>query len=483
MGTPRRDDSPARRKVMSERWKVVIIGGGFGGLSAAQHLNSNLVDVTLIDRRNYHLFQPLLYQVATGSLSAGEVASPLRSVLRRQKNTRVWLGTVVDIDPDTKRVFLADGTIVPYDSLIVAAGSQTSYFGRNEWQEWAPGMKSIEEATAIRHKILYAFEVAERLSEPVQRRAWLTFVIVGAGATGVELAGAMGEIARQTLKNDFRSIHPEEARIILIDGAPRVLPPFPEDLSRKAERSLTKLGVQVKTGVMVKEIDKEGLVFATQNGAGTDDRLDALTVIWAGGVTVPALARTVAKQMNAATDKAGRIKVNGDLTVPDHPETFVIGDLAVASGPDCKPLPGVAQVAMQQGTYAAKVIGRRLRGQKAPPPFKYLDKGSLAVIGRASAVASVFGFHLAGLPAWLIWALIHLMYIVQFQSRVVVFIKWAIQDLTFNRGSRLITGDATTDFSFDHEIASYQATQPPRAGPARVASALPEASSGLSSAN
>src|SRR6201984_2404686 len=230
MGTPRRDDSPAKRKAMSERWKVVIIGGGFGGLSAAQHLNSKLVEVTPIDRRNYHLFQPLLYQVATGSLSAGEVASPLRSVLSRHKNTRVWLGTVVDIDPESKRVFLADGAVVPYDSLIVAAGSQTSYFGHNEWQEWAPGMKSVEEATAIRPQILYAFEVAERLSDPVQRRSWLTFVIVGAGPTGVELSGAIAEIARQTLKHDFRSIHPEEAQIILLVGAPGVLIPWPTAL-------------------------------------------------------------------------------------------------------------------------------------------------------------------------------------------------------------------------------------------------------------
>src|SRR6266568_172669 len=244
---------------MSERWKVVIVGGGFGGLSAAQQLNSNLVDVTLIDRRNYHLFQPLLYQVATGSLSAGEIASPLRSVLSRQKNTRVWLGTVVDVDADSKRVFLADGTIVPYDSLIVAAGSQTSYFGHNEWQEWAPGMKSVEEATAIRHKILYAFEVAERLSDPVQRRAWLTFVIVGAGPTGVELSGAIAEIARQTLRNDFRSIHPEDAPIILLDGGPRLLPSFPEDLAQKAERSLAKLGVQTKMGAMVHDVDRDGV--------------------------------------------------------------------------------------------------------------------------------------------------------------------------------------------------------------------------------
>src|ERR1700757_3409979 len=243
---------------MSAPRKVVIIGGGFGGLSAAQHLNSNLVDVTLIDRRNYHLFQPLLYQVATGSLSAGEVASPLRSVLSRQKNTRVWLGTVVDIDPDSKRVFLADGAIVSYDSLIVAAGSQTSYFGHNEWQEWAPGMKSVDEATAIRHKILYAFEVAERLSDPVQRRAWLTFVIVGAGPTGVELAGAIAEISRQTLKHDFRSINSEDAQIILLDASPRVLMAFPEDLAQKAVVALAKLGVQTRMGAMVHEVTRDG---------------------------------------------------------------------------------------------------------------------------------------------------------------------------------------------------------------------------------
>src|SRR5260370_41538247 len=297
---------------MSERWKVVIVGGGFGGLSAAQHLDSNLVDVTLIDRRNYHLFQPLLYQGATCSLSAGEIASPLRSVLSRHKNTRVWLGTVVDIDPDSKRVFLADGTIVPYDSLIVAAGSQTSYFGHNEWQEWAPGMKSVEEATAIRHKILYAFEVAERLSDPLQRRAWLTFVIVGAGPTGVELSGAIAEIARQTLKHDFRSIHPEEAQIILLDGAPPVLMPFPEDLANKAARTLAKLGVQVKTGLMVKDVDKEGLTIQSRDGI---ERLEARTILSAGGVTASALGKVLATRTKAETDRGGRIKVRPQLTV------------------------------------------------------------------------------------------------------------------------------------------------------------------------
>src|SRR5277367_2741215 len=281
---------------MSERRKVVIIGGGFGGLSAAQHLNSNLVDVTLIDRRNYHLFQPLLYQVATGSLSAGQIASPLRGVLHRQKNTRVWLGSGVDIDPDSKRVFLADGAVVPYDSLIVAAGSQTSYFGRNEWQQWAPGMKSVEEATAIRHKILYAFEVAERLSDPVQRRAWLTFVIVGAGPTGVELSGAIGEIARQTLKNDFRSINPEEAQIILLDGAPRILMPFPEDLAGKAARSLAKLGVQVRCGEMVQQVNTNGL---TLKSGGRTDSIAAKTVIWAGGITASPLGKSLASQTKA----------------------------------------------------------------------------------------------------------------------------------------------------------------------------------------
>src|SRR5438552_18047289 len=251
--------SPNAGKSENKRWHVVIVGGGFGGLRAAQALRSARVDVTLIDRRNYHLFQPLLYQVATGSLSPGEIAAPLRGVFSRQKNTRVLLGEVVDLDPVTKRVMLADGATFEYDSLIVAAGSQTFYYGHDAWREWAPGMKSIEEATNIRHKILYAFEVAERLSDPVQRRAWLTFVIVGAGATGVELAGAIGEIARQTLKNDFRSINPKEAQIILMDSAARVLPPFPEDLSEKAKRALVKLGVQIKTGVRVKDIDKEGL--------------------------------------------------------------------------------------------------------------------------------------------------------------------------------------------------------------------------------
>jgi NADH:ubiquinone reductase (H+-translocating) len=440
---------------MSGRSKVIIIGGGFGGLRAAQTLKSAPVDVTLIDRRNYHLFQPLLYQVATGSLSPGEIAAPLRSVLNRQKNTRVLMGDVQDIDPVAKRVVLADGASFEYDSLIVAAGSQSFYYGHEAWQQWAPGLKSLEEATTIRHKILYAFEVAERIPDAAQRRAWLTFVIVGAGPTGVELAGAIGEIARQTLKNDFRFIHPEDAQIILLDAAPRLLMSFPEDLAQKAERSLAKLGVRTQAGAMVKDVDRDGLSFQVN---GSTERLSTKTVIWAGGVTVAPLARTLAKRTGAETDHGGRIKVGGDLTIANFPDIYVIGDLALALGSDGKPLAGVAQVAMQQGTYAANAIGRKVKGQPKQKAFNYFDKGNLAVIGRAAAVANTFGLHLSGLPAWLVWVFIHLMYIVQFQSRLLIFIQWAIQDLTFSRGARLITGVAPTDFNFSHEIACENCT-------------------------
>jgi NADH dehydrogenase len=370
-------------------------------------------------------------------------------VLSRQKNTRVWLGHVVDVDPDLKHVNLADGAIVPYDSLIIAAGSETSYFGHNDWQEWAPGMKSVEEATAIRHKILYAFEVAERLSDPQERRAWLTFVIVGAGPTGVELSGAIAEIARQTLKNDFRSIQPEEAQIILMDGAPRVLMPFPEGLSEKAHRTLANLGVQIRCGAMVKHISEDGLTIDSKNGV---DSIAAKTVIWAGGITASPLGKILASRTKAETDK-GRVKVKPDLTIPNYPDIYVVGDLASATDKEGKPLPGMAQVAMQGGAYAAKAILRKAKGQQELRPFNYFDKGSLAVIGRGAAVADVFGVHLSGLIAWLVWAFIHIVYLVNFQSRVLVFIQWAIQDLTFSRGARLITGAAPTDFNFTKELS------------------------------
>lgn len=436
---------------MNKPSKVVIVGGGFGGLSAAQDLNSDLVTVTLIDRRNYHLFQPLLYQVATGSLSAGEIAAPLRGALSGQRNTRVWLGTVVDVDPDSKRVFLEDRAILDYDSLIVATGSETSYFGHNEWREWAPGLKSIEEATTIRHKILYAFEVAERISDPAQRRAWLTFVIVGAGPTGVELAGAISEIARQTLKNDFRSIRPQEADIILLDGAPRPLMTFPEKLAEKATRSLRKLGVHVESGAVVQHVDKDGLTI--QSSDNRTDSIAARTVIWAGGITASPLGKILATRTNAETDKRGRVKVKPDLTIPNYPNIYVIGDLASAADAHGNPLPGLAQVAMQGGSYAAKGILRRVKGQPELPPFRYFDKGSLAVIGRAAAIANVFGIHISGFLAWLVWAFIHVMYLVTFQSRALVLIQWAIQDLTFSRGARLITGVAPTDFNFNQEVS------------------------------
>ena len=336
----------------------------------------------------------------------------------------------MDVHPASKLVRLADGARLPYDSLIVATGSQSSYHGHDEWREWAPSLKSIEEAISVRHKIYYAFEVAERV-EPAQRRAWLTFVIVGAGPTGVEVAGAIAEIAHRTLRHDFRSIDPAEARIILMDGAPRVLPPFPEDLSRKASRTLAELGVEVRTGVLVKSVDKESL---TYQGADGLVRLDARTVIWAGGVTLTPLARTLTKRTCAETDKGGRIMVGPNLTIPGHPDVYVIGDMALSIAANGKPLPGVAQVAMQQGTYAARDIVRKVRGKLPLPPFEYFDKGSLAVIGRWAAVANAFGVHLWGLPAWIVWAFIHLAYLVQFQSRILVFIKWGIQDLTFSLG-------------------------------------------------
>ena len=432
---------------------MIIIGGGFGGLSAAQALKSAPVDVTLIDRRNYHLFQPLLYQVATGSLSPGEIAAPLRGVLSRQKNTQVLMGEVEDIDPVSKRVVLADGASFEYDFLIVATGSQSSYYGHDGWRQWAPGLKSVEEAIDIRHKILYAFEVAERAPDPDLRRAWLSFVIVGAGPTGVELAGAIGEIAGQTLRNDFRSIHPADAQITLLDGGARILPTFPEDLAKKAERSLAKLGVQTKMGAMVTGVDRDGLDLKVNDAT---ERLSTKTVIWAGGVTVAPFARALAKRAAAETDRGGRISVRPDLTVPNFPELYVVGDLAHSLNSHGAPLPGVAQVAMQGGAYAAKAIVRKVKGQAPPKPFKYFDKGNLAVIGRAAAVADVFGVHLSGLPAWLVWVFIHLMYIVEFQSRIIVFMKWAIQDLTSSRGARLITGSAPTDFDFNREMAASE---------------------------
>ncbi len=424
--------------------RVVVLGGGFAGLCACRALAGAPVMVTLIDRRNFHLFQPLLYQVATGTLSPGEISAPLRAIFSGQSNIRVLLGEAVRIDASAKAVELADGARVEYDTLIVATGSETSYFGNEQWRDAAPSLKSIEEATSIRHKIFYAFEMAEREAAARARSGepspWLRFVIVGAGATGVELAGALSEIARKTLKNDFRSIRPEEARIILLDAADRVLTAFPPLLSAKAERSLMRMGVEVRKGIKVVEVDEDGLSY--EKAGGTVERVPTKTILWAGGVKGTALGRALVEATGAPADSRGRILVEPDLTVPGHPEIFVLGDLASASN-DGKPLPGVAQVAMQGGAFAAKVIAARLAGRTAPTQFRYHDRGDMAVIGRAAAVGKVFGKNVWGWPAWLLWLGLHLAYLVEFQSRVVVFARWAIQYLTWARGARLITGQSS----------------------------------------
>ena len=427
---------------MAQAHRVLILGGGFAGLNAAKKLKRAPVEVTLIDRRNFHLFQPLLYQVATGSLSPGEISAPLRGVLSKHKNTEVLLGEAAEIDPDAKRVTLRDGACFDYDTLVVATGSKTSYYGNEEWRQSAPSLKTIEEATAIRHKILYAFEWAERSATEAEAREWLTFVIVGAGATGLELAGALAEIANETLKHDFRRINPTEARIILMEGGNRVLASYPPDLSEKAEILVKRLGVEMMKGVMATDVDTTGVTY--KRGDKTE-KLKARTVLWAGGVMATTFGRTLAERTKAETDRSGRIKVRPDLTVPNYPDIFVLGDLAAAEAKDGKPLPGVAQVAIQGGTYAAHTIRARLKGKKDVPPFRYFDKGDMAVIGRAAAVANVFGLHFWGLPAWLLWLFIHLMYIVQFQSRVIVFIQWGFQYMTFSRGARLITGTGNGD--------------------------------------
>jgi NADH dehydrogenase len=410
-------------------------------LLAAKALRRAPVQVTLLDKRNFHLFQPLLYQVATGSLAAGQVATPLRSILRKQKNTRVLLGEAVDLDPRGRTVLLGDGDRIEYDSLIVATGSETSYFGNNQWQRWAPSLKSMEEATAIRRKILFAFEAAERAKDAEARRAWLTFTIVGAGATGVELAGALAEIATRTLRDEFRSIRPEDAQILILDGSPRVLSAYPEELSAKAERALVRLGVRVRNRTRVTQIDSEGVMFRLPDG--TESRMMTRTVLWAGGVMPSDFTRTLSARLGAELNRAGRIQVNPDLTVPGHENIYLAGDIALVRGSDGTPLPGMCQVAMQQGVYAARAIVARLKSRRTLRRFQYFNKGEMAVIGRGAAVANIFGVRLSGFFAWFIWLFIHLMYLVNFQSRILVFVQWGFQYLTFSRAQRLITGPDT----------------------------------------
>lgn len=421
---------------MTAAHRVVIVGGGFGGLYAAKSLGRAPAAVTLIDRRNFHLFQPLLYQVATGALSPGEIASPLRFVLRNSRNTEVLLGEVIDLDVERRRVILRDGEAA-YDDLIIATGATHHYFGNDHWEALAPGLKTVEDATGIRSRLLAAFERAEREPDPEKRRAWLTFVLVGAGPTGVELAGALGEIANDTLRRDFRHINPAEAQILLVEGEDRVLPAFPPNLSAKAEQQLIGLGVRPRLGARVTSIDADGV---TVQAGGREERIATHTVLWAAGVRASGLGKVLAERAGAPLDRAGRVLVAPDLSVPGHPEIHVIGDLANFSHQGGKPLAGIAPVAMQQGRYVAGLIRKKLRGQPAAP-FHYFDKGNLATVGRNKAVAQFGPIHLAGFLAWFVWVFVHLMYLVEFENRLLVFVEWEYCYWTRNRGARLITGE------------------------------------------
>jgi NADH dehydrogenase len=426
---------------MADSHHVVIVGGGFGGLYATRRLKRAPVRVTLLDRRNFHLFQPLLYQVATGALSPANIAAPLRAVLRRQANVVTLLAEVVDFNIAERQVILSDGQL-SYDTLVVAAGGRHHYFGHDEWETLAPGLKTIEDATHIRRRVLLAFEAAERETDPERRQAWLTFVIVGGGPTGLELAGNIGELAHHTLRGNFRGMDPASARILLVEGTDRILPPYPPVLSAKAARQAERLGVTVRTGAIVTDIQPDAV---TLRVGSQSDRVPARTVLWAAGVQASPLGARLAKATGAALDRAGRVVVGPDLTLPGHPEIFVIGDLANCTQ-DGKPLPGVAPVAMQQGRYVADLIVRRLRGAAVPGPFRYRDHGSMATIGRAAAVADLGWLKLSGFPAWLAWLFIHLLYLVAFQNRFLVLSQWAWNYFTRNRAARLITGDNPLPF-------------------------------------
>jgi NADH dehydrogenase len=413
----------------------VIVGGGFGGLHAAQGLARAPVDVTIVDRRNFHLFQPLLYQVATGGLSPADVAAPLREILKRQENATVLLAEVADFDLDGRRVILKDGE-VPYDYLVVAAGARNHYFGHESWEKAAPGLKTVEDATEIRGRILFSFEAAEREMDPEARRALLTFVVVGGGPTGVELAGALAELARDTLRRDFRSIDPRDAVILLVEGGPRILHTFPPDLSAKAEESLRRLGVTVLAGRSVTAIREGEIVIAS---GGKEEVLRARTVLWAAGVRASPLGEVLARRAGLETDRGGRVSVEPDLTIRGRPEVFVIGDLAACLDEEGKPIPGVAPAAMQEGDHVARRIASSLRGE-TEPPFRYRDKGNLATIGRAAAVAVIGKLRFSGFPAWITWLLVHIVYLVGFENRILVLTQWAWSYFTRNRSARLITG-------------------------------------------
>ena len=427
----------------SERHRVVVVGGGFGGLQAVQKLRRAPVDVTLVDRQNFTLFQPLVYQVATGALSPAEVAVPLRGILRRQKNARVLLAEVIGFDLDRREVVLdklpngETGTRLGYDTLVVAGGSHYSYFGHDDWQADAPELKSLAGALDIRSRILNAFEAAEVESDPDVRQSWLTFVVVGAGPTGVEMAGQIGELAHDALRRDFRSADTATARVLLVEAGDRVLSAFPESLSRKATRSLEQLGVTPVTRHAVVGVDDRGVAIEGPDAGA--ERVEARTVIWAAGVNASSLAGKLAQAVEVEVDRVGRLPVGPDLTVAGHPEVLALGDMVSVHAADgtVVPLPGVAPVAMQQGRYAGRAIRDRLAG-RTPKPFRYRDKGNLATIGRSKAVADVKGLRVAGFFAWVLWLVVHLFYLIGFQNRLLVILRWTISFLTRGRGARLI---------------------------------------------
>jgi NADH:ubiquinone reductase (H+-translocating) len=417
------------------RHRVVIIGAGFGGLFAARALRGAPVDVTVVDRANHHLFQPLLYQVATGVLSEGDVAPPIRHVLRRQKNARVLLGEVVDIDLDARELVLdtiGEQTRVPYDSLIVAAGAGQSYFGHDEFAEHAPGMKTIDDALELRGRVFGAFEMAELDSEPANRDGWMTFVVVGAGPTGVELAGQLAELSRRTLTGNYRTIDPASARIIVVDASNAVLPPFPEPLQRRARADLEQLGVEVRLGALVTGVDENGLDIKLKDGS--TDRIEARTKIWAAGVQASPLGALLGEKSGAGVDRAGRVSVQPDCTLPGHPEVFVIGDMM-----SLDQLPGLAEVAMQSGIYSSRTIVRRLAGHSAQRRFHYRDLGTMSTIARGRAVVSIGRVRVTGLVGWLMWLFVHLVMLTGFRNRLSALASWAVAFLGRGRGQRTIT--------------------------------------------
>jgi len=413
---------------------LVIIGGGFAGLWATRALAREKIRITLLDRRNHHLFQPLLYQVATAGLSAPDIAAPLRHILGHQRNVEVRLGEVVAIDKAAREVQLADGSTLGYDSLLLATGATHAYFGNDQWAADAPGLKTLDDAIALRRKLLLAFERAEAEPDPAKKAAWLSFAVVGGGPTGVELAGTLAEIARHTLRNEFRHIDPASAKVRLVEAGPRVLSSFPEVLSLKARRQLEKLGVEVLTGTPVSDIDSQGFTLGEQF-------VPARTVVWAAGVAASPLART----LDVPLDRAGRVLVQPDLTLPDHPELFVAGDLAAVNQANGKPVPGVAPAAKQMGKYVADAIRARLHGKPAPGPFKYADYGNLATIGRMAAIVHLGKLQLSGILAWWFWLAAHVFFLIGFRNRVVVLLNWAVAYWSYQRSARIIFGDDQED--------------------------------------